>query len=324
MNYIIVIILVSLSGLFSGLTLGFFSLNKDDLKRKADLGDKEAQKIYKIRKRGNLLLCTLLIGNVAVNSALSIFLGSLTSGFTAGLTATALIVILGEIAPQATFSRYALFLGSKLAWLVRIFIYILFPICWPLAWALDKILGEEVPTIYSKRELIKIVEEHEDSPESDIDVDEEKIVKGALSYSDKKVKDVMTAASEMFSLSFDEKLSKIMIQKIQASGHSRIPVYKKSHHNIVGLLYAKDLIHLKENQKIVGDVTRKHVYNVNENKKLDEVLNAFKRTRHHLFIVRDSNNKVSGIITIEDVIEEIIGSEIIDEFDIEESSRQIA
>ena len=184
MTYLIVIVLIMMSALFSGLTLGFFSLNKDDLGRKAELGDKQAKKVYSVRKNGNLLLCTLLIGNVAVNSVLAIFLGSIASGVAAGLLATGLIVIFGEIVPQAAFSRYALALGSRLVWLVRIFLIILFPICWPLAWILDKVLGDELDTVYSKRELIKMIEKHEDLSESEIDEDEERIIKGGLSYSE--------------------------------------------------------------------------------------------------------------------------------------------
>ena len=125
MAYFIIVVLVLLSALFSGLTLGFFSLNRDDLQRKVKLKDAQAIKVYQVRKNGNLLLCTLLIGNVAVNSTLSIFLGSIASGFMAGLIATSLIVVFGEIIPQAAFSRYALILGSKLAWLVRLFIFVL-------------------------------------------------------------------------------------------------------------------------------------------------------------------------------------------------------
>ncbi|MCK5211744.1 DUF21 domain-containing protein, partial [Candidatus Parcubacteria bacterium] len=180
MDIVIILILVGFSALFSGLTLGFFSLSKDDLERKTKLGDARAKKIYRVRKNGNLLLCTLLIGNVAINSALSIFLGSITSGFLAGITATGLIVIFGEIIPQATFSRYAFELGVRVVWIVRIFIFVLYPICWPLAWLLDKILGDEMPSVYSRKELIKIIEEHEQSGDSKLDEDEEKIIKGAL------------------------------------------------------------------------------------------------------------------------------------------------
>ncbi len=103
MEYLIVLSLVILSGCFSGLTLGFFSLNLTGLKRKIKLGDVRAKKVYPIRKRGNLLLCTLLVGNVAVNSAAAIFLGEITSGLIAGIISTVLIVIFWEILPQDFF-----------------------------------------------------------------------------------------------------------------------------------------------------------------------------------------------------------------------------
>jgi len=324
MTYLIIVFLVLFSALFSGLTLGFFSLNKDDLERKAELGDKQAKKVYKIRKNGNLLLCTLLIGNVAVNSTLSIFLGSLASGFMAGLTATALIVIFGEIIPQAAFSRYALILGAKFAWLVRIFLLILFPVCWPLAWILDKILGDEIPTVYSKHELMKIIESHEDLKESEVDRDEEKIIKGALSFSDKIAQDVMTPRTEIFSLSIDQKLDKVIMKKIFKSGHSRIPVYEEKLDNVVGLLYVKDLILSSNRKQDLSKIVRRKVIFTDNKKPLDNLLNAFKKTKNHLFIVLDEYGMVSGLITIEDVLEEIIGSEIVDEYDQHEDLQKVA
>lgn len=315
MEYFIVIILVSFSALFSGLTLGFFSLNKDDLARKVKLEDKDAKKVYAIRKNGNLLLCTLLIGNVAVNATLSIFLGSIASGFMAGLIATALIVIFGEIIPQATFSRYALVLGARLAWLVKIFQIILYPICWPMAWLLDKSLGDEMPTVYSKHELMKIVEDHEHMKESEIDKDEEKIVKGALSYSEKQVRDILTPRVQVFALATDQPLDSKTLKKIYTTGHSRIPVYQDTRDNIVAILYSKDLITNDFKGKKVGEVSRDDVIFVDDNKKLDELLEAFKKTRHHLFVVLNEYGGLTGIVTIEDVLEEIIGEEIVDEFD---------
>ncbi len=315
MDLLIIIVLLSISAIFSGLTLGFFSLNKENLKRKAELGDKQAKKVYKLRKDGNLLLSTLLIGNVAVNTALSIFLGSISSGLAAGIIATSLIVVFGEIAPQAIFSRHALKFGAKLAWLVRIFIFIFYPISRPIAWMLDKWLGKEMPTIYSKHELIKIIEDHEDSEESDIDVDEEKILKGALSYSSKTVNDILTPRTEIFALSFDQKLTQKNIEKICKKGHSRIPIYKKDLDSIIGILYVKDLLLNNYKNKSVKDVARDKIIFVDIDKPLDDLLNAFKATKNHLFIAVDKNGVVSGIVTIEDVLEEIIGSEIVDEYD---------
>ena len=315
MTYIIILILLSFSALFSGLTLGFFSLNKDDLKRKANLGDIDAQKVYSLRENGNLLLCTLLIGNVAVNSALSIFLGSIISGILAGLTATGLIVVFGEIAPQAVFSRHALVLGARLAWLVRLLLIILLPVCWPLAWVLNRALGVEMPVVYSKRELMKIVEDHENMKESEIDEDEEKIIKGALSFSEKTVKIIMTPRVEVYALSADQTLDLNTIRKIYEAGHSRIPVYENDIDHIIGILYSKDLIANDLKDKIARDVCRKDVIFVESTKRLDELMNAFKKTRHHLFVVLNEFGGVSGIVTIEDVLEEIIGEEIVDEFD---------
>lgn len=317
MEYFIVIVLVCFSALFSGLTLGFFSLDKDTLKRKRDLGDVKAEKIYSVRENGNLLLCTLLIGNVAVNSALSIFLGSIVSGLIAGLTATALIVVFGEIVPQAIFSRHALHLGSKVVWIVKIFIFIFYPVCKPLSWILDKILGNEVTTIYSKKEIMKLIEDHEDSKESSIDADEEKIIKGALSFSKKQVEDIMTPRSEVFSLSLDQRLDRAAVNQICKTGHSRIPVYEDNLDNVKGILYAKDLIR-EENlkDKNAGEMCRRdEVIFVDYDKPLDDLLNAFQETRHHLFIVISEYGLVQGIVTIEDVLEEIIGEEIMDEFD---------
>ncbi len=315
MTYLIVIVLIAFSALFSGLTLGFFSLNKDDLERKAKLGDIQAQKVYKIRKDGNLLLCTLLIGNVAVNSVLSIFLGSIASGFMAVLIATALIVVFGEIVPQAAFSRYALLLGSKLSWLVKVLIYILYPITWPIAFALDKVLGDEIPTIYSKHELIELIEDHEESGASDLENDEKKIIRGALLYGDKVVNDILTPRIQIFALKAEELMDSKTIKKIYESGHSRIPVYKDDLDNIEGILYAKDLMGNSLGNKKAVDVARKDVLFVDANKKLDELLKAFKEKRHHLFVVLNKYGEVLGIVTIEDVLEEIIGEEIVDEFD---------
>jgi len=324
MEYIIVIILILFSALFSGLTLGFFSLNKDDLKRKADLGGRRAKRIYQIRKNGNLLLATLLIGNVAVNSALAIFLGSIASGFIAGLIATFLIVVFGEIIPQAVFSRHALNFGSAFVPFVKAIRIIFFPITWPIAKILDLILGKEMPTVYSRHELMKIIEEHEDMPNSDLDRDEEKIIKGALSFSHKVARDIMTPKSEAFLLEVDDKLNQALINKIYKAGHSRIPVYEGNIDNIVGILFIKDLITADFRNNKVRDFMDQELLFVDHMKPLDDLLNAFRRQKIHLAIVVNEYNNLAGVATIEDVIEEIIGAEIVDEFDKYENLQKLA
>lgn len=313
MDYIIVIILVLFSGLFSGLTLSLMSLDKSELERKIKLGDKQAKKVYSVRKDGNLLLSTLLLGNVSVNAAIALFLDNIASGVVAGLVATGLILIFGEIVPQASFARYALVVGGKTVWLVKIIIFILYPLCAPIAWVLDKVLGDEMPTIYSKRELIEIIEEHEDMQR--LDEDEERIVKGALTFSDKKVSEIMTPKKKVFALRQDMILDDKMIRLIKRKGHTRIPVYGSSPYGIVGVLYVKDLIGLKKAIKTAKICHEHRVLRVSQDMKLDSLLDRFIKHRLHMAVVHNKQREFVGIVTLEDVVEEVLKIEIVDESD---------
>jgi metal transporter CNNM len=128
MTYLIIFILILFSALFSGLTIGLLGLDKSELERKIKIGDKLALKIYSVRKNGNLLLVTLLLGNVLVKSILSVYLGDMFSGVVAVLASTALIVIFCEILPQAIFYRHAMKIGVYFVPVVKLFQLILFPI----------------------------------------------------------------------------------------------------------------------------------------------------------------------------------------------------
>ncbi len=317
MEYFTVIILVIMSGLFSGLTLGMFSLNPSSLERKIKLGNKQAKKVYKIRKNGNLLLCTLLLGNVAVNSTLAIFLGTIAPGLIAGLISTGLIVIFGEILPQAVFSRFALTLGSKTSWLVRIFIILLFPIAAPLAFVLDKMLGKELPTIWKKNEIKEIIKTHEDSERSTIDSDEEKFILGVLSFSDKTAESIMTPKTVVYFLDITIEITANLLNEIKSKAFTRIPVYSNTQDNIKGILYTKMLIGLRgdENKNVSDFCIEDKVLAIKDKMKLDNLFNLFINKKAHMAFIYNDFGTLLGIVTLEDVIEEILKTEIIDEAD---------
>lgn len=320
MNYIIVInliILIVFSGLFSGLTLGLYSLDKTELERKKELGDKRAEKVYRVRDYGNLLLVSLLLGNVAVNAAISIILGDIASGVVAGAAATGLIVIFGEIIPQASFARYALTVGSYTAWLVDVIIVIFYPVAKPIAWILDKVLGKEMRTIWSKRELEHIIRMHEDDPRSEVDRDEERILLGALTFSEKHVGEIMSQRKDVYMLQKKTILDQKQLYEIRESGFTRIPVYSKNQNNIVGMLYAKDLIGVDEGTRLEKMMRTHGVIRVSKKRRLDSLLNDMIKARAHMALVTEKKGGFVGIVTMEDVIEEIIGREIIDEDDVE-------
>lgn len=317
MEYLIVAALVILSGLFSGLTLGMFSLSISSLERKIRMGDKRAIIILPIRQNGSLLLCTLLLGNVAVNSAIAVFLGSIATGVIAGLVATGLIVTLGEILPQAIFTRHALSFSAKTIWILKIFLILLYPVAKPLSLLLDLLLGKEIPPIWSKQEIKEIIRHHEDSPESTIDADEERIVLGALTFSEKKAYDILTPKTVVYYLKEGDVLDSTLLNQIKDRGFSRIPVYKDNPDNMTGILFIKDLIGYDiDDEKSVGELCRKDkMLFIDEEYFLDFVLNTLIKNKVHMAFVYNEFGAFIGIVTLEDIIEEILSVEIVDEAD---------
>ena len=306
--------------MFSGLTLGYFSLDKHSLERRARQGDRDAKIIYPIRNKGTLLLATLLLGNVLVNTILSVYIGSIASGLVASISATALIFIFGEIGPQAIISRHAMWFGSRLAPVVHILIFLFYPITKPLAYILDKILGDELPTMYSKNEIMQIVSDHEDSEHSPIDADEERIVHGALQFSHRRVREIMTPIDSVVLLDENQRLTHAFFEELAESNYSRYPVYSGNPNNIVGILYTKDLLTEDDNIAIMNtkEAFDTSVLRIKPSHFLDVVLGKMLKQKLHLAIVESNAGEALGVLSLEDIIEEIIQQEIEDEDDAED------
>ena len=230
----------------------------------------------------------------------------------------------GEILPQALFRRNGLSFGAKLAPYLEEYLKVVHPLTAPIGNILDRTVGGDIPNIYSTDELVKILEEHEVSEDSDIEADEIAIVKNAINFGDKLVHDVMTPKNVVSAISKDEMLTPKVLQELHQSGHSRFPVYDGSLDKIVGTLFVKDLIDQKMHDQKVSRAMEKNVYFLNEYQALDHVLNAFLKTKHHIFVVINEFKETVGVITIEDIIEEIMGREIVDEFDNYDDLREVA
>eukprot|EP00557_Chaetoceros_sp_GSL56_P004650 CAMPEP_0176505936 /NCGR_PEP_ID=MMETSP0200_2-20121128/16770_1 /TAXON_ID=947934 /ORGANISM="Chaetoceros sp., Strain GSL56" /LENGTH=697 /DNA_ID=CAMNT_0017905543 /DNA_START=251 /DNA_END=2344 /DNA_ORIENTATION=- len=328
--YVIIIVLISFSALFSGLTLALMGLDTTGLEIVMSGDDPRlscaAAKIYPIRKNGNLLLCTLLLGNVAVNTLLGILMADITSGTVGFITSTAMIVIFGEIIPQATFSRYALQVGEKVIPVMKVIIAVFYVIAKPLAFCLDKALGHELGTVYSKAEMLKLLEIHMTAGQ--LNKDEGQAMKGALKYQDMTVQQVYTPLDKTFMINVDDRLNFETMATIFKTGYSRIPVYENKVSNIVGLLFVKDLIFVNPVDETpvrnFVEIFGRGAHVVWMDDKLGEVLAFLKKGHCHMAIVRDINRgdgtgdpfyEVKGIITLEDIIEVILGDQIVDETD---------
>lgn len=325
-----IVFLLGLSAIFSGLTVGLLSLNIFELKRKSQLKDPEAMLVYPLKARGSELLVTLTLCNVLINALVAIIIDQVTpgstylTGFIAAVITTVLITIFAEILPVAYFRRHGLHIGAKFAPYITIVMNIMRPISKPLGNLIDNTIGLESQNTYSAAELMLFLEEYQASEDSEVEADEMLIVKNALRFGDKFVRDVMTPITVVKAIEANEKFTLGNLKDLQDSGFSRFPVYEGDMNNIVGLLYLRDLISNNSQSLTAGSAAEKNVNYVNEKQFLDHVLNGFLKTKKHMFIVVNEFEETVGIITIEDIIEEIIGREIVDEFDKFDDLRQVA
>jgi len=337
LSLVTAVVLVVLSGLFSGLNLGLMSFTADDLgvviKGSDDPAEvRNAEKILPLRRQGNLLLCSLLLGNTLVNALIAVLLASIASGVVGTIATTGLIVVFGEIIPQAVCSRNALSIGAVTLPLVYVFVVVCFPIAYPISIILDNCLGREISGDFNRSELHAIVKMNAEDPErarkAGLTEQDGKLIGGALTFRDRTVGDVMTPLASCFALPMNAHLDYDLFMQIARHGHTRVPVFESGSTNIIAaLLNTKDLLGIgfERNlpiQDILEPFKASHrVHRVHRSTKLDAALEKCKRDHVHLLVVTDDDPghaaaRAVGIATFEDIIEEILQEEIVDETDV--------
>ncbi|XP_019635758.1 PREDICTED: metal transporter CNNM4-like isoform X15 [Branchiostoma belcheri] len=330
LQVIFIIILLSLSGLFSGLNLGLMALDPTELKIVQNVGNEKereyARKIAPLRVHGNLLLCTLLLGNVLVNNTLTILLDDLSSGLIAVIGATAGIVIFGEIVPQSVCSRHGLAVGARTIWITKFFMFLTLPVAYPISKVLDWVLGQEIGTVYSREKLLELMKMQHQFQE--IEKHEINIISGALELRQKTVTDIMTPSEQCFMLDIEAILDFDTMSEIMKQGFTRIPVYEGERDNITALLFVKDLAFVDPDDctplKTIIKFYNHQLTWTFADTTLDVMLEEFRKGHSHMAFVQRVNSEgegdpfyeMIGVVTLEDVIEEIIKAEIVDETDI--------
>jgi CBS domain containing-hemolysin-like protein len=177
--------------------------------------------------------------------------------------------------------------------------------------------------VYQTEDLIELIESQSKLIENRIPKSQLKMAIGALTFGEKLVRDVMVPRRMIVSAKPDDNIGPILMEELHKSGHSRFPVMEKKTDKVEGILYLHDLIDMRLTGK-VKDIMKKQVFYVHEEFTLDKVFQAFLKTKHHLFIVVNKFEEIVGILTIEDVLEQIIGKQIVDEFDQYEDLKQVA
>ncbi|WVF68326.1 hypothetical protein IAT40_003091 [Kwoniella sp. CBS 6097] len=305
-------VLVALSGIFAGLTLGYFSVDQTQLQVLSISGTAKqqeyARRIMPVRKDSHLLLTTLILGNMIVNEALPVVMDNVIGGgIYAVIASTALVVIFAEIIPQSICSRYGLLVGAAMAWPVRVMMWIAFPIAWPIAKLLEYILGAHHGIIYRRSELRELIKMHAATAEGggDLDFDTVQMAQGALDLAQKSVKEAMTPIDQVFMLPIDAKLDYETLGHVVRSGHSRIPVYQmvevpdinfaaptkgpaknKMVKKVLGSLLVKSCVLLDpEDATPLASIPINAIPSVPFDEPLTNMLNVFQEGRSHMAIV---------------------------------------
>ncbi len=328
-QFLLLMVLLVLSGFFSSSETALFSISQTRARHLAKESDRSYALIKEMKDNPHRLLTTILIGNNVVNVAASAIATQMTidvfqqyaissaSSYAIGVVTgvmTFLILVFGEVIPKSVATRNSILIA-------RVVIY---PIYWcsiiflPLVVFLDfipKLTGriKQTPAA-TEQELMTFVEVVEEGGE--IKEEEKELIHNIFEFDDTNASEILTPRADMFVIEADEPLD---LKAISESGYTRIPVIEESIDNVVGILNVKDLLAHQANGDVHYNIRElmRQPYFVPEHKKLDSLLGQFKKRKSHMAIVVDEHGGVSGLITLEDALEELVG-EIRDETDKEE------
>ena len=326
-SIILLVILLACSAMVSGAEVAIFSLTKSNIDEGIENKSVKMQIISDLLNRPKKLLATILVANNFINIAIvllfayigetifSYITNSIARFFLEVVCATFLILLFGEIIPKIYASRNSVQFSSFMARPLKILDFIFSPISLPMRYVTMKIqntFGKQKSNL-SVDQLSQALELTNDE---DTTQEEQKILQGIVSFGNTDTKQVMRPRMDLFALDINTPYETI-IKEIINNGYSRIPVYEESIDTIKGVLYVKDLLPHLNKKKFNWTKILREPFFVPENKKLDDLMVEFQTKKVHLAVVVDEYGGTSGLVSLEDIIEEIVG-DISDEYDDED------
>ncbi len=349
---VFLLFLLLASALISGSEVAFFSLDQNDINKLQEEQSKSSKRILKLLSKPSLLLSTILVANNLINIGIILLSGFLIERlfpdalfakwassmpewlllspqqlawtiqfFVTVVMVTFILVLFGEVTPKVYANWNKMQFSKLMSFPLFVLNKVFFPISALFAGWTDKInqMANQNQVPISKEELDKAISlTMKDTADNQEEVD---MLKAVIHFTEVPVKQIMRSRREIFAINWDQSWKEI-IAEIKAKGFSRVPVYKENMDNIVGILYVKDLIHLINPEQEVTDwhqYIRDRIIYTPENTMLDDLLKEFQNKKTHLAIVVDEYGGTSGLVTMEDILEEVVG-DIKDEFDEKEPS----
>jgi len=332
MMFIWFVVLIFLSGFFSGAEIAFFSLSKAQARQMLDQKKKNASLVWRLKQKPQWLLITILIGNNIVNiltaslaTVMAVdLLGDIGVGIATGVV-TLVILVFGEITPKSLAQKNNQWIALKTA---PIF-YFLIIIFYPISWLLIKFNNFVANKIFKVRQTDQITESEIRAmarlgvESGAIDYREREMIENVLELNDKEVSEIMTPRYKMVVLNGDVPIDQIAFFVAQ-TGYSRYPVYEDEEDHIVGYVHVNDILRKLKSDKrdfLVKNIARP-IRRVGEDKNIEHLFRSIINRKDHMVLVTrtDDKNEVIGLVTLEDILEEIVG-EIQDETDLLDEKR---
>lgn len=322
-------VLLVLSALISGAEVAFFSLAQPQLNKASESKQLSERTVVELLEEPKQLLATILITNNFINILIVLlfaFIGDFVFGPNVSellkflievVLATFLILLFGEVLPKVYASRNSMRFAALMALPLKLLLAVTYIVSKPLMW-LTNTIEKKLNKKQSNLSVEKLSQALKITSDEATTTDEQKILEGIVSFGNTETSQIMTPRIDIFALEDTTEFSEVILGIVE-NGYSRIPVYTENIDSIIGVLYAKDLLPHLNKKTFNWNKLLRPPYFVPENKKLDDLLKEFQEKKNHLAVVVDEYGGTSGIVSLEDVIEEIVG-DINDEFDDEDLS----
>ena len=326
LKIVVLILLLAGSALISAAEVALFGLSQTDVNEMQESNSSRSKLIVELLTKPKKLLATILITNNAINIGIVLLFSSIGDTIFEGIdgtlrfllevvVATFLILMFGEILPKIYANRNRVQFSQFIAVPLKVLSYIFTPLSSPMRYV-TLFMEDKLGKKKSNLSINHLSQALELASEGDTTKEEQKILEGIVTFGNTETKQVMRPRIDIFAVNEKMKFPEIL-EEIKKNGYSRIPVFAENMDNVMGVLYVKDLLPYIERKSFNWMSLIREPYFVPENKKLDDLLLEFQDKKNHLAVVVDEYGGTSGIVTLEDIIEEIVG-DISDEFDDED------
>ncbi|MHA7863177.1 gliding motility-associated protein GldE [Flagellimonas marinaquae] len=323
---VVLVLLLACSALISAAEVALFGLSQTDVNEMQESNSSRSKIIVDLLAKPKKLLATILITNNAINIGIVLLFSSIGNTIFAEIdgtlrfllevvVATFLILMFGEILPKIYANRNRVQFSQLIAVPLKVLNYIFTPLSSPMR-SVTLYMEDKLGKKKSNLSINHLSQALELASEGDTTKEEQKILEGIVTFGNTDTKQVMCPRIDIFALNEKMKFPEVL-EEIKENGYSRIPVFSENMDNVLGVLYVKDLLPYIERKNFNWMSLIREPYFVPENKKLDDLLLEFQDKKNHLAVVVDEYGGTSGIVTLEDIIEEIVG-DISDEFDDED------